>query len=494
VEYQSSYERFLAKPAKSFFKELFLGSAKIAYRLKVMSERNGVLKGLKDQECEKGNLAKRPPIAYVPVVDEVQDTLNSNLPGKRYEKLTAPNGTTFNVSVWYSGTPEQFLNHVKQGLNAVKRTGLMDKYNTARAKRVKAKKDLKKVEAEIAEYEEKMVENPPADAKLVLEELKMIREGHLTTRDEGEAERVTAAEGIFSQYANLLSVEQRGAWEKIVEQKVEVSDWTDLRGRKRSAMQGKTYKHFLTCTVFHLLTIFDEDAAERQQLYISNTLKKPQRVTVRAFFVRVEQLNSYIKYLPSLYNSPKAVESTVLAEPFTDAQLAVLLLRMCPLSWQNQYNLNQNTIPQDTRQLLAVLENIEQLSTNSAVPKPPSNNNNGGNAKSNGNSEKHGKRKGTNSSGDRIPKKQRVEKHCTLCQKHGGAASTHNTSECTKYEKDGTLKTEWTKKSPVRTKTLGGKSFAQALERLRKLEKAVEKKSSSKKKRYRSDSSSSDSE
>ncbi len=115
---------------------------------------------------------------------------------------------------------------------------------------------------------------------------------HITTRDEGEAKRVAAAEGIFSQSANLLSVDQRGAWEKIVEQKVEVSDWTDLRGRKRSAMQGKTYEHFFTCTVFHLLTVFDEDAAEHQQLYISNTLKKPQRVTVRAFFTRVEQLNS----------------------------------------------------------------------------------------------------------------------------------------------------------------------------------------------------------
>ncbi len=103
-----------------------------------------------------------------------------------------------------------------------------------------------------------MVENPPADAKLVLEELKLIRDGHITTRDEGEAKRVAAAEGIFSQYANLLSLEQRGAWEKIVEQKVEVSDWMDLRGCKRSARQMKTYKHFLTCTVFHLLTVFDE--------------------------------------------------------------------------------------------------------------------------------------------------------------------------------------------------------------------------------------------
>ncbi len=70
---------------------------------------------------------------------------------------------------------------------------------------------MKKVEAEIAEYGENMVENPPADAKLVSEELKLIRDGHITTRDEGEAECDAAAEGIFSQYTNLLSVEQRGA-------------------------------------------------------------------------------------------------------------------------------------------------------------------------------------------------------------------------------------------------------------------------------------------
>ncbi len=101
----------------------------------------------------------------------------------------------------------------------------------------------------------------------------------------------------------------QGAWEKIVEQKVGVSDWTDLRGRKHQKKRGKTYKHFLECTMFHLQTVFDEDDVERQQIYISNHLKKPQRVMVRAFFTRVEQLNSYVKYLPSIYNSPKATES-----------------------------------------------------------------------------------------------------------------------------------------------------------------------------------------
>jgi hypothetical protein len=92
------------------------------------------------------------------------------------------------------------------------------------------------------------------------------------------------------------------------------------------------YLHFLQCTVYHLQTVFDKDAAEHQQIYISSHLKKPQGVTVRAFFTRVEQL----KYLPSIYNSPKATESTQLAVPYTEAQLAVQPLCMCLVHWQNQ--------------------------------------------------------------------------------------------------------------------------------------------------------------
>ncbi len=40
-----------------------------------MTKQNGVLRGLKDQECERGNRTNRPPIPYVPVVDEIQDVI-----------------------------------------------------------------------------------------------------------------------------------------------------------------------------------------------------------------------------------------------------------------------------------------------------------------------------------------------------------------------------------------------------------------------------------
>ncbi len=54
-------------------------------------------------------------IAYVYVVNEIQKQLNDSLPRKRFEKLMTPNGTMFNISLWYSGVPEQFLNHILHG-------------------------------------------------------------------------------------------------------------------------------------------------------------------------------------------------------------------------------------------------------------------------------------------------------------------------------------------------------------------------------------------
>ena len=223
---------------------------------------------------------------------------------------------------------------------------------------------------------------------------------------------------------------------------------------------------------------------------------------VRYFFQRVEQLNGYLMHLPCLYYSPQASAATTSVMPFDDAELANLLLRMCPDAWQNQYDLTQDTVPQDLRKLLTVLENIEKCKMSSTVPMKPPAASGTGTGKTNGSNEKQGKRKGTGSNADRIPKKVRTERHCVLCQKYGGRADSHNTSDCSKYEKDGTEKPSWSSKLP---RTPSGKykkpdnnSYAQLQKRFEKLEKAVRKgkkgSSSRKKKRYASSDSDSDSE
>ncbi len=60
---------------------------------------------------------------------------------------------------------------------------------------------------------------------------------------------------------------------------------------------------------------------------ISNLLKKPQRVMVWAFFMYIEQLNSFVALFPSLYHYPCRTQAM---STFHKAELANLLLQMCP--------------------------------------------------------------------------------------------------------------------------------------------------------------------
>ena len=95
-----------------------------------MTKQSGVIKGLHDQECEHGNVAKWPPISFVPVQDKIQDALNINHK-EHLQKIQLPIGTELNVTIWHTGMPEEFLNHVKQALHACDHMGFFDSYKKA---------------------------------------------------------------------------------------------------------------------------------------------------------------------------------------------------------------------------------------------------------------------------------------------------------------------------------------------------------------------------
>ncbi len=69
--------------------------------------------------------------------------------------------------------------------------------------------------------------------------------------------------------------------------------------------------------------------------------------------------------MPYFYYSPHANASTKPENvPFLEAELGAHVLRMCPLPWQDQYNLNKKGMtPLDMRTLLTSLEAIERVCT-----------------------------------------------------------------------------------------------------------------------------------
>jgi hypothetical protein len=81
---------------------------------------------------------------------------------------------------------------------------------------------------------------------------------------------------------------------------------------------------------------------------------------VRQHILQMGVLSDYVKHLPMLKASPKAVPTTKKGNiPFGKADLAAIVLASVPMSWQNQYNLNHSTVPKSTHALLPDLEAIE---------------------------------------------------------------------------------------------------------------------------------------
>jgi hypothetical protein len=69
--------------------------------------------------------------------------------------------------------------------------------------------------------------------------------------------------------------------------------------------------------------------------------------------------------MPCFYYSPNANASTKPEKvSFLEAELGAYVLRVCPLTWQDQYNLNQKgMMPMDMCTLLTSLEAIERVCT-----------------------------------------------------------------------------------------------------------------------------------
>jgi hypothetical protein len=73
-------------------------------------------------------------------------------------------------------------------------------------------------------------------------------------------------------------------------------------------------------------------------------------------------LNDYVRHLPTLKDSPKAVPMTKKENvPFGKADLATIVLVSVPMMWKNQYNLTHTTVSKSTRALLPDLEAIKQV-------------------------------------------------------------------------------------------------------------------------------------
>eukprot|EP00804_Cyclotella_cryptica_P003935 CCRYP_016107-RA/>CCRYP_016107-RA protein AED:0.23 eAED:0.69 QI:0/0/0/0.66/1/1/3/0/407 len=392
-----------------------------------MSSGKAFPEGLKWVECKRGIIGKNSPVRYIPEQDPVQDSLEKNKKTTNF-KLTLPNtGNKLKVAVWVSGTPKQFLLHVRSAIHACKQMGL----DTRLADAERAV-ETAKLNAEIAKREYTQLHNSEKKKRAIKEMRPALHDKALKALEAEKLVVTTAGVKPFELYGNLLSDKARQPWEKIIKAQVTHAPWEDIKGVLHTETPTKTWDSFHECVTFHLLQVFCHDAGEALKYYITNTLKKPNRVSIRQFVFQVEQLNSYLETLSCLYYSLKANHATKKVLPLDDADLTTHLLCMCPAKCQTQYNLTENTTP---------------------------------------------------------PKKVGwTEKHCVLYKKHGGSLKSHNTHDCRHYNKDGTpiKRNAGAGKPHSKERKPEGANFTQIVQA--ELKKALHKKSGKRKKRRTNDS------
>jgi hypothetical protein len=361
-----------------------------------MSLLKSVPEGLKPREHKRTKLREPPPVPYVPTKDEVQEEVTRL---RNLEiKTTIKKDTTLNFLVWQENrTREAFLMHVTAVLDAIKKRGHFQDYKKAekvhkeakknvesagaalslldstgtKAKRFCKKKAREAVEKALAkaldskseamEAKEASELNNNSMKAGFLEDLEKAKQAQSTAK----GAMTTATGKMFMFYSNLLSPESKYSWNKIVGKQMESDPYVNLQGDSLEGPRGMSRKSFNNCIMFHLLAAFPINAAEQEKYYISNVLKKPQRINVCQFVWQVEQLNAYIRQMWCFYYSPNAIASTKPKNvPFTEAELGAHVLHMCPLQWQDQCNMNEKGMTlMDMRLLLTLLEAIERVYT-----------------------------------------------------------------------------------------------------------------------------------
>jgi hypothetical protein len=103
-----------------------------------------VPEGIKDCECKRFALQKRPPVPYIPEKDSIQETV-SLLKSNQSLKTTIGADVELYLPIWHCGTREAFLMHVSSALDAIRKWGTSKAYKETHEAYVEQREAVKEV-------------------------------------------------------------------------------------------------------------------------------------------------------------------------------------------------------------------------------------------------------------------------------------------------------------------------------------------------------------
>ncbi len=335
-----------------------------------MSQAYLIPDGLKPSECERGSI-KEVPLPFIP----------------RPEPETRSEATTVKVKIsktleervkTFDGTTqESYVQLMEDFAGLLRKKGLKQKCKGYEKLLTTTKEDLSLLEAVApSKDEEDLAASDSEDEaeaskkkkksvakKMTKKEKHALKVNTLEKKKKLQEEQIqTFQDEAFDLFECLLGENARDRWNSITVKVCESKEWQAEDGTIISTKRGSTWDSLRLCQRDMLLTVFSKDAAEAQRNYMNFKLKKPQRMKIRQFALRLQYMSRCIKYLPTLKDTPVATkEMERMNKPFTHFELCGIILRCCKQEWSDRYYLTNEVVPTDVEQLLPKLEAIEQL-------------------------------------------------------------------------------------------------------------------------------------
>ena len=400
---------------------------------------------LNKNEVERQSLRRPAPVPFVPPIAELPATRDND---KHAVKVKINDETEERVSVFHGGVPEAYLQYIKICETLIRKKDLRTTYEGYLREEALAKEDMvlhdvnkpdADASAESTDVASTSGRIPKKKASTPIEKWMRTKNMYKKKIDNARKAQNGVLEEVFTTYEYLLGEEVRPLWTELVTKVCFALDRKNEEGEEQSAHRGYSWAALELVRREWLLSVFTDDAAEEQRMYLGFYLKYPFKMSIRAFFARMEQLNSYLPLLPCLKDSKQATKLTArMNVSFSEHELAVIILRCMPKSYEDQYYLTSNFIPTALAPLRAKLEAISRVVEGTKQQKRK------GEAFS---SDKSGKKKKFQPNNNNMPKKNNEtgkkkefsKKFCQRCEEHGGAQTTHNTKECRKYDEKGKL-------------------------------------------------------
>ncbi len=184
---------------------------------------------LKDAKCKKGQLAQRPPIPYVPVVDLVTAKEHPAI-----LKVKLPDDSHISVPIFSHGNNEEYIAHIVAVLRIIEQKGLQKKcpvYAKAVAKQQAALKNLQ-------EASEPQVTSVDATARKVeIEQTSQMLQEAWQVHDKAIAKS-------YEQLRNLLSGDAQSQWDRVCHEMHESDSWAAVNGKVTKGRHPRTWMSF----------------------------------------------------------------------------------------------------------------------------------------------------------------------------------------------------------------------------------------------------------